>query len=196
MTASCFTSSLPRLAGISETGTILTVSERPYPVGGLGCRAKTVWFPHDWKERDQIHTISDLQAVFLASFRKASSPSPSVLGSLAWRFQALHLVLVSLQPFLASRHYVLLCVLASREESFALDEIAGLTSGHKVIQLPGAAPGMGVNMVNRHDQPIFETLLSIQPTVLALEMVPLEDLHCQLTRNVGPGPKDKSLDLQ
>lgn len=133
--------------------------------------------------------MRDLEAVFSTCFRNASSQSPSVLGSLAWRFQALHLVVVSLSPFLALRRHVFLCVLKSREGPFALHEVAGPTGGHKVIQFPRAAMRIGVNMVDRQDQPVFETLLSIQPAVLALEMVPLENLHCQLKGNIGPGPK-------
>lgn len=33
-----------RIVGISETGTTLTISERPCFAGGGGCRVKIMWF--------------------------------------------------------------------------------------------------------------------------------------------------------
>jgi hypothetical protein len=135
-------------------------------------------------------------AVFsLCSSNLANQPF-SLLGTLMRGMQAFHLVMVSLQPFLARLHHVLLGILDGREVPFALDKVAGLARAHKVLHISRASPGVGVNVVDRHDQPVFEPPLRIQSTVLALEVISLENLHRQITRNIGPGPKDESFDFR
>jgi hypothetical protein len=54
---------------------------------------------------------------------------------------------------------------------------------------------MRMNVVNRQDQPVLETVQSVQAAVLALEVVPLENPHSLLARQVWGRPREEFLEL-
>ncbi len=71
-----------------------------------------------------------------------------------------HLLVVLLSPFLPLSQDVLLGNLERSEQPLALDEVAGLASGHEVHHVPLATVGVGVNMVKGS----FRAVSFLRPT--------------------------------
>ena len=66
------------------------------------------------------------------------------------------MVVVLMSPRFSLGQHEFLRVPEGRERSLALDEVAGLTGGHKIVHASAATSSVGVNMINRQDQPILE----------------------------------------
>ena len=98
-------------------------------------------------------------------------------------------------PFLALGQHVFLGVLEGFVLVLALQDVAGLAGGDEVIHASGAAPRVGMDMVNRHDQPVLKTVQTVQAAILTLEMVTFENLHGFLARKVRGGSEKESGDV-
>ena len=69
-------------------------------------------------------------------------------------FSRLGLLHVHLLPLFAFFQYKSFRIFERFEEAFPLDDIAGLTTGDEVFHLSRPAVCVGVNMVNRKDEPV------------------------------------------
>jgi hypothetical protein len=104
------------------------------------------------------------------------------------------MILVRVSPLFALGQHEFLCVVKRSERSFALNQVAGLAGGHEIVHASAATSGVGMDVVDRQDQPILEAVQAIQPAVLALEMVSLENLHGFLARQAR-GAEEELLDV-
>jgi hypothetical protein len=87
------------------------------------------------------------------------------------------MVVVLVSPLFALGQHEFLCVLERGERASAFNQVAGLAGRHQIVHASGAASGVRMNVVDSQDQPILEVAQAVQAAILALEMVPPENLH-------------------
>jgi uncharacterized protein YwbE len=104
------------------------------------------------------------------------------------------MVVVLASPLFALGQHEFLCVLERGEGAFALNQVAGLAGRHQIVHASAATSGVRMNVVDRQDQPILEVTQAVQAAILALEMIPPENLHGFFARQTRRA-KEKPLDM-